>query len=418
MGRYRVVWLGLLIFPLAGCARGGPGAGPGVPQWVVQFVVDFAGPIDDTSFYFIAIDADNDFGVDGPLPVAAGPYWGNGWGTGSITHFISYNQGRYDVYLMNRQVELERAGGGVVAVSGSPEETDTGQYDLTVGAVALGAAAVAGTGPITDVSNDSDQNAGVFSVETDAQGRTVAGAVSFGPAPDGGRTPNSAEQSALEALNAGGVLLAADSLAAFGLSLSVGPPATGVQTIDVAPAVADVDVSFRSSASGERTTSTGTLTGNSSTPTASPPIPGVTIRTEALIAGETARIRSETAPTASPIGPPYEGEPPFGGSTLDVTIDLQTLGQGIDNLSINIISTTDLIFDPIVTDPDLHVYDALGVQGNDYVTFSTRQTRTISNGGLFAPEAGGDPTLRGLATTAERDAVDIIDWTIVVERLS
>ena len=419
MSHYRVVWLGLLVFPLAGCARGGPENGPGVPQWVVRFLVDFAGPIDDTSFYFIAIDADGDFTVDGPLPVAGGPFWGNGWGTGSITHFISYNQGRYDVYLMNRQVELERAAGGIVAVSGSPEETDTGQYDLTVGALTLGAATLSGTGPITGVTNDSDQNAGTFSIETDAQGRTVAGAASFTPISDGGRTPNSAEQSALDALNAGGVLLAANSLAAFGLTLSVGPPSAGVQTIDVAPTVADVDVSFRSPG-GQRKTATATLTANSSGPTQSPPIPGVTIRTETLVATETARIRSETAPTSTPIGPPYEGEPPFGGSTLDVSIDLDTLGQAVDNLSINIISTTDLIFDPIVTNPNLNVYDGLGrEEGNAYVTFSTRQTRTIRNRDLFSnSETGGDPTLRGPATAAEKDAVDIIDWTIIVERLS
>jgi hypothetical protein len=417
-----VVCLALLLVPLAGCARGGPGDGTGVPKWIVRFIVDFAGPVDDTSFYFIAIDADNDFGVDGPLPVAAGPFWGNGWGTGSITHFVSYNQGRFDLYLTNRQVDLELAAGGIVDASGSPDETDTGQYELTVSAVTLGAATLSGTGTIADVTNDSDQNAGTFALETDAQGRTVADSVSFTPASDGGRAPTSGEQSAIDALNAGGVLLAADSLAAFGLSLSLGAPQAGVQTIDVAPAVADVDVSFRSG-SGQRTTSTGTLTANSNVATQSPPVPGVTFRTETLVAGQTARLRSETAPTASLIGPPYEAEPPFGGNTLDVTIDLDRLGQAVDNLSINFISTTELIFDPIVTDQDLNVYDALGVQGNDYVTFSTRQTRTIRNGDWSTRESGGtpslrDPTLSGPATEAEKDAVDIIDWMIAIERLS
>lgn len=411
------LWLALLLAPLAGCARGGPGDGGTVPQWIIRFVVDFAGPIDDTSFYYIAIDVDGDFGVDGPLPVAAGPFWGNGWGAGSITHFVSYNQGRYDLYLMDRQVELEREAGGIVDASGSPDETDTGDYELTIGTLTLGAATLTGSGTIADVTNDSDQNAGTFSVETDAQGRTVADAASFTPVSDGGRAPNPSEQSALDALSAGGVLLAADSLTAFGLTLSVGPPQAGVQTIDVAPTTTDVDVTFRS-AGGQRKAATGTLTANSNVPTQSPPIPGVTVRTQTLVAGETARMRSETAPTASLIGPPYEGEPPFGGSTLDVTIDLDTLGQAVDNLSINVISTTDLIFDPTVTDLDLNVYDALGVEGNDYVTFSTRQTRTIRNGDLLRSESGGDLTLRGPATSAEKDAVDIINWMIVVERLS
>lgn len=417
MRPHSVLWLALLLTPLTGCARGGPGDGTGVPQWVIRFMVDFAGPIDDTSFYFIAIDADGDFGVDGPLPVAGGPYWGNGWGTGSITHFIGYNQGRYDVYLMNRDVELERPGGGVVDASGSPDETDTGDYQLTIGALTLGAATLSGAGTIAGVTNDSCQNAGAFSIETDAQGRTVADAASFTPAPDGGRAPNPSEQSALDALNAGGVLLAADSLAAFGLALSISSAQAGVQTIEVAPTVADVNVTFQS-AGGQRKTATGTLTANSNVPTGSPPIPGVAIRTETLVPGQTVRLRSQTAPTASLIGPPYESEPPFGGSTLDVTIELDRLGPAVDNLSVNIISTTELVFDPIVTDPDLNVYDALGVQGNDYVTFSTRQTRTIRNGDLFTPEVGGDPTLKGPATSAEREAVDIINWTISIERLS
>jgi hypothetical protein len=58
------------------------------------------------------------------------------------------------------------------------------------------------------------------------------------------------------------------------------------------------------------------------------------------------------------------------------------------------------------------------------VTFSTRQSRTVRNGDLLTPETGGSPTLRdptlrwGPATEAEKNAVDITDWTIVIERLS
>ena len=93
MRRTYLIGLALAVLPLTGCARGGPeGGGPTVPQWIVRFIVDFAGPIDDTSYYYIAIDADGDFGVDGPLPVAAGPFWGNGWGTGSITHFMEWSK--------------------------------------------------------------------------------------------------------------------------------------------------------------------------------------------------------------------------------------------------------------------------------------------------------------------------------------
>jgi hypothetical protein len=65
---------------------------------VIEFSVTFAGPVQDAFYYYIAIDADGDFGADGPLPVAAGPNWGNGWGTGSMTHYVEYHQGRYELF--------------------------------------------------------------------------------------------------------------------------------------------------------------------------------------------------------------------------------------------------------------------------------------------------------------------------------
>lgn len=419
----RLAWLiaiGAVAVSLTGCARGG--GGPAIPNWIVEFIIRFAGPIDDTSFYFVAIDADGDFLADGPLPVAAGPYWGNGWGTGSITHFVSYTQGRYDVYAANRRLELLSQGGGIVGATGSPQQTDTGEYQLTVGTITLGTATLNGTGTLTGVTNASAQNAGRFSIETDASGHTVASGVSFTPATNGGRAPNTAEQAALDALNAGAAL-AADSLAAFGLTLQIGAPAAGTQTIDVAPTVAEVAARFESG-SGGTSTSTGTVTANSTTPTATPPIPGVSLQTGTLVTGGVARFRSETAPTSTLIGPPYESVPPLGGSQLDVTVDLNTLGQNLDNLSVNFISTTELIFDPTITDPRLHCYDGLSNSladpGNAYVAFSVRQTRTISNGDFSAPETGGDRTVDKdlVATQAEQDSVDIIDWSITVQRLS
>ncbi|MGQ9732010.1 MAG: hypothetical protein ACUVX8_12155 [Candidatus Zipacnadales bacterium] len=415
--RHWQLFLMLLGLPMVGCARGGDGTTPGVPDWTLRFVLDFLGPVDDTSFYFIAIDADGDFGDDGPLPVAAGPFWGNGWGTGSITHFISYSQGKYDVYKVDRTLQLVQPGGGIVEAAGSPDETDTGQYELTVGQVTPGAATVEGVGSITTVTNKSDQNAGRFTLETDAQGRIVGGSVSFTPAADGGREPNPQEQAALDALNAGGMTLAANSLATFGLRLGIGSPTAGQQTIDVAPAVAEVKVVFRPSSTDERRTSTGTLTANSNTPTATPPIPGARLRTRTLRPGGVALLRSDTATTATLIGLPYESSPPLGGNSLDVTIDLADLGPNVANLSVNFISTTELIFDPTMTDPDQHVYDGLGRQGNSYISFSVRQTRTILNSDSLPPERANDPTLEGPATQAERDAVDLIDWAIYVERL-
>ncbi|MBM3501445.1 MAG: hypothetical protein FJX74_22555, partial [Armatimonadetes bacterium] len=340
----------VLVVVLTGCARGPGGGGPVIPEWVLQFFVRFAGPVDDTSFYYIAIDADGDYGLDGPLPVAAGPFWGNGWGTGSITHFISYTQGRYDVYEVSRRLEIIAGGGAVVGVTGSPDETDTGEYRLTVGTVTLGAATVGGTGTVAGATNDSSQNAGEFSIETDAAGETVAGGVSFTPATDGGRALTSAEQTALDALN-GGVALAADSLAPFGLTLQIGTLAAGTQTVTVAPTVAAVAVRFQPSSGSAARDSTGTLTANSDTPTATPPIPGASLRTEGLTQGAVATLRSETSPAATLLGPPYESVAPLGSSQLDVTIDLAMLGAPADDLSVNFISKTELIFDPTITDP-------------------------------------------------------------------
>lgn len=417
--RYRAVALLMLIaaLPFAGCARSGGTGGQNIPNLLVRFLLRYAGPVNDTAHYYIAIDADDDYGVDGPLPVAAGPFWGNAWGTGSMTHFVRYTQGSYNVFIARRQIQFDAPGGGIVDAVGSPDETDTGDYVLTVGAVTLGAATVSGTGPVTAVASNSGQNAGTFQFDTDAAGDTVAGSVSFASAANGGRPVTAAEQADLDALNAGGVTVAPNSLDAFGLTLTIGAPAAGTQQIDVAPTVADVTADFSPTGGGGARQTLGTVTANSNTPTATPPVPGVAIETETLVAGGVALLRSLTSPDLALLGFPYEADEPFGTSTLDVTLDIGTLAANVDHLTVNFISTDELIFDPILTDPDLNVYDGLGVQGNDYVTFSTRQSQTIRNAQSFTPEAGGDPTLRGNVTQAERDAVDLIDWTIIVRVL-
>jgi hypothetical protein len=418
MMKRRLPLLALALLPLAGCARVGSGGGGQIPEWTLRFIVDFAAPVTDPFYYFVAIDADNDLGLDGPLPVAAGPYWGNGWGTGSITHFIQYHQGQYSVYRQEWQLKTLATGGGILGATGSPEAVDTGTYELTVVSVSLGAPSLSGTGPIAGVTNQRDQNAGTFSIETDAAGQTVAGGVTFTPASVGGRPLTDSERDALAALNAGGVTLAANSLAAFGLTLTIGAPAAGVQTIEVAPTIGQVDVVFRPTSGANSETAHGTVTANSNTSTADPPIPGVTLLTGRLQEGGVARFQSRIAPTSVFIGPPYEYQPPYGGDELDVTIDQAMLGSDVQNLSVNIITTTELIFDPTITDPALHCYDGLGPRGNDYVNFTAGQTRTITNSQTLTVETGGDPTLRGNTTQAERDSVDIIDWTIIVQRLS
>ncbi len=72
----RLLFILSVLLPLTGCARVGSIYTP-VPAWTIRFIVKFGGPVWDGYDYFIAIDANkDDFGVAGPVPVAAGPWWG------------------------------------------------------------------------------------------------------------------------------------------------------------------------------------------------------------------------------------------------------------------------------------------------------------------------------------------------------
>ncbi|MGI5820352.1 MAG: hypothetical protein ACOX9R_19870 [Armatimonadota bacterium] len=403
---------------LGGCARGGEGESI-IPQTVIEFSVTFAGPVQDAFYYFIALDADGDFGADGPLPVAAGPNWGNGWGTGSMTHYVEYHQGRYELFEVTLQPELTRAGGGITGVSGVPETTDAGVHAITIDALNSGAATLSGDGAIAAVTNQSLQAAGALEIATNAAGEVVAGSVSWTPAGVGGRELTAAEQAQIDALNAGGVALAADSLGALGLALTIsaGPDLAGAQSIEVAQSTAGVTDRFEPEGVGRTVVSQSTLPANNARALEGGPLPGMTIVTGDLVVGETARIRLEPSPVGNSLGFPYESTLPQGGSTLRVTIDLSRLGQNVRNLSVNFIATTELIFDPTVVNPNQNTYDALGRQGNDYVTFVTDEVQTIENGDLTGREEAGDPTLEGPASEQERAAVDIVDWRVNVRRL-
>ena len=68
-----------------------------------QMAVDFqvAGRINPAYYYFIAIDTQG--GGPGPEPVVISG--GNGWGTGSITHFVQYHL-VFDAYRMREDTNL------------------------------------------------------------------------------------------------------------------------------------------------------------------------------------------------------------------------------------------------------------------------------------------------------------------------
>ncbi len=414
----RSLLVALLIAALAGlsgCARGGEGGISPVPEAVLEIVWQMAGPVNDDFYYYVAFDTDQDEGADFPVPVASGPYWGNGWGTGSITHFLEYHAGQYQLYAADLNVVIRDLSAGFLDVSGTVSGGDAGEYTVTVTAVNLGAVMLTGTGAIDGVTNDSDQNAGTLELQTNANGAVVPGSVVFTPAVDGGRGLDAAEQAQLDALN-GGALLAVDSLDRLGLTLTLatGPDLSGSQTIEIGAATADVDVAFESASTGEVSADTATLTANSTQATADPPIPGAIFSTGDLVVGDQAVVGLEVVTaTGTSLGPPYMFVPPNGTDTLRATIDLANLGLNLTNISINFITTTDLIFDPTVTNPDQHTYDGLGPLGNDALRiFDPTEFMPINNDGAFVRELEGDSTLLGPASPEEQAAVDIVDWQI------
>lgn len=83
--------LGLWLW---GCARFPP-EGEVTARDLLIVEMRTAEPIDPNFYYYVAIDTNGD-PADGPLPVVAGPYFGNGWGTGSFTHFVEYHGGVFD----------------------------------------------------------------------------------------------------------------------------------------------------------------------------------------------------------------------------------------------------------------------------------------------------------------------------------
>jgi hypothetical protein len=87
----------------AGCARTPAGAvrAP-ARQLVLELTV--AGRIQSNLQYYLALDLDADPNT-GPLPVV-GPPWGNGWGTGMITHYVVIRGGQALVFRFRPDTNL------------------------------------------------------------------------------------------------------------------------------------------------------------------------------------------------------------------------------------------------------------------------------------------------------------------------
>lgn len=375
--------------------------------------ITLAAPVNDSYFYFFAVDADDDAaGSDGPVPVVSGPFIANGWGTGSISHFLEYNLGIYQIFQTQLRFFVT-PGGGIVDALGQPLDNNVGTYQLTVNSVALGTATlntITAPGALTGVTNTGDQNAGTFSIATNVAGQTLAGQVTFTPAPDGGKTPTGTAAAQLAALNAGGVALAANSLDQFGLTLTVSGAAdkSGVQQILIAPAVGNVTSQFTDLVTGAVSSNVGTATANSSTATGTPPIPGVSLVTEDLVAGGVAQIFATLSDVAIFLDYPFDSVAPGLGTVLDATIQTDLIGPpALADLNFNIIATDQLLLVPNAP----HRFDGLGLSGNDYVTIDITQDRVYRNSDSLNPEGPGDPSTGGV------QAIDIVDWQVSVRFL-
>jgi hypothetical protein len=87
----------------AGCAHTPAGvAGPPPRQLLLTETV--AGLIAPEDFYYLAMDFSGD-AAKGPVPVI-GPPWGNGWGAGSITHYVLIHGNQAQVYRIRPGTNL------------------------------------------------------------------------------------------------------------------------------------------------------------------------------------------------------------------------------------------------------------------------------------------------------------------------
>lgn len=97
----------MLVIIAAGCARTPDGSTPVTGNRLI-ITMTVAGEIDPNYNYYVAFDTSGT-PSPGPLPVV-GPPWGNGWGTGSITHYVVFNatqpQGGYGVYSITPGTNL------------------------------------------------------------------------------------------------------------------------------------------------------------------------------------------------------------------------------------------------------------------------------------------------------------------------
>jgi len=91
-------WIGWLLL-LAGCARWPEEPIEEQARTLLTMEITVKGKINPYYYYYFVFDTDGD-PTDGPIPIAeiSEPFDpGNGWGTGSFTHYIEFHGGTFEV---------------------------------------------------------------------------------------------------------------------------------------------------------------------------------------------------------------------------------------------------------------------------------------------------------------------------------
>ncbi len=368
------------------------------------FDITVAENYSNNCYYFVAIDADGD-PLTGPLPVVSGPYWGNGWGTGSFGFYAEQLGGFMTVYDTQTLVDIETDADWLLSISGNPDRQASGFYLLDIQNINFGAVTVTSPdGLIVSATNSSLQSAGTLAFTTDAAGNIVAGTVSFTPAALGGRPLTGAEQAVVTAANAGGPL-ASGTFSGLGITLTLGagPFAGGAQSLVIAPTTGDVRVRLQFPSLAYTQETAGTVYSNSSTATATPPMPGVTLTTGDLATGQTATLRAQYAPQGQNPRQPLDFTSPIGSNHLRFSLQLSDLAPLAERVEVNLIFTDVTPLDPGFVGQ--RYFDALGPNGNDFVSLDVTRNYIYYNSDADVPEQAGD---------CGEAALDIVDWSIEV----
>jgi hypothetical protein len=403
------VMVGLAV-AVCGCARYPLGSGPdNLPERVLIVTLTMKERVLDSDYYYFAIDTDGD-DSDGPLPVVQGPFWGNGWGTGSMSYFVEYHAGIFGVYqplVVASLVPESGNPGGILSVLGTPTNPVAGQHKLDVAAPVPGAVTIEGTGMVTAATNASQQAAGSLTLETDAAGALVADSVAFTPADLGGRNLTTAENQRIADLNAGGEALATDTFESLGLTLTLDPAAAATQTLTIAPTTAVVTDRFVDFFGSTEVVTTGSLYANETSEGPTPILPGVQFTTTDLSAATEVEVATQFDVTPDYVGPPFQNTAPGSGDLdtrqIGFVLDLAQIGDPSGRIDINVITTDEIITDPQILGPK--DYDALGTIGNAYITIPTTNNYIYQNADATEPESIADCTSGN---------IDIADWEIEV----